>query len=100
MSTKLMHRLLQCALGRYALCIYPKHVVVLAGLLLGTLSLPVQAQSNTYPLSTRALFVTGCMSDEPPDYTNNPDAAYLKTRACLCILDKFQETYSCLVQVK
>lgn len=63
-------------------------------LLFSTLTLPAQAQLNVYPLSTRAFFVTGCLSDEPPDYANNPNEAYLKTRICLCLLEKFQEAYT------
>lgn len=68
-------------------------IALTTGVTLSLVSLPVAAQTAFYPLSTRSFFLTGCVSDDPPNY-NNPDEFYLKMRACVCLLDKFQAEYS------
>lgn len=62
-------------------------------MLLGLFSSPAIAQIHSYPLSTRAFFLTGCLSEDPPDFTQG-EQAYLQMRACLCLLDKFQQAYT------
>ncbi len=49
--------------------------------------------TNRYSLSTRSVFVSGCISDNPIDL-NDSQAVTLRVRFCLCMLDRFQLKYS------
>ena len=51
------------------------------------------AQTNTYSLGSRSVFLTGCLLDDPPNFWNDVEVQY-RMRACVCMLDKFQENYT------
>ena len=65
----------------------------MAGLFLATLPTPAQAQAQTYPLDTRAGFMTGCLLQDPPNQGFNAEV-YQVMSLCLCMLDKFEQVYS------
>jgi len=58
-------------------------------------SIPKIALGNTnrYSLSSRSVFVSGCISDKAIDL-NDSQAVTLRVRFCLCMLDRFQLQYS------
>ncbi|AFY70791.1 hypothetical protein Pse7367_2531 [Thalassoporum mexicanum PCC 7367] len=58
------------------------------------LSLPQAAIAQyQYPLGSRAVYMTGCLLDDPPNF-NDTNAVIQKNRICLCFLDKFQLEYT------
>jgi hypothetical protein len=48
---------------------------------------------NQYPLGSRAIYMTGCLLDDPPNF-NDTNAVIQKNKLCLCFLDKFQLEYT------
>ncbi|MEM1368331.1 MAG: hypothetical protein AAGG02_09995 [Cyanobacteria bacterium P01_H01_bin.15] len=48
---------------------------------------------DTYPIGLRARFLQGCVTEKPPDFTNE-QAVYQQFRLCVCALDQFQARYS------
>ena len=64
-----------------------------AGLLLNALPAAVLAQNNAYSVSTRSVFLSGCLLEEPPDFQDTNEVVQ-KMRLCVCLLDKFQARYS------
>ncbi|MEM1368330.1 MAG: hypothetical protein AAGG02_09990 [Cyanobacteria bacterium P01_H01_bin.15] len=48
---------------------------------------------NSYPVSVRSVYLQGCLSENPPNFSNE-QAAYQQIRLCVCTLDKFQARYT------
>jgi hypothetical protein len=67
-------------------------VVLVVGAIAFSLPAKMSAQT-TYPLNTRAIYMTGCLLDNPPDFANT-GAVIQKNKLCLCFLDKLQAEYS------
>ena len=64
-----------------------------AGLLLNAIPATALAQTNAYSVNTRSVFLTGCLLEEPPNFENTNQVVQ-KMRLCVCLLDKFQASYS------
>ena len=56
-------------------------------------SITVNAQTNPYPVSTRAIFLAGCLTDGDKPL-NDDKQVYQSMRTCVCLLDKFQDNYT------
>ena len=67
--------------------------IFLTGLVASFLPVNVLAQSNSYPVSTRAIFLAGCMTEEPDLNFERKNQVYSRMRTCVCLLDNFQATY-------
>ena len=50
-------------------------------------------QTNKYPLSYRAAFLSRCISSIVND-VKNQEEVYNYTKSCLCVLDKIQDKYT------
>ena len=66
----------------------------MGGLLAGLVPVNALAQSNVYPTGSRAIFLAGCLTEEPSIDLQDQDEVYSLMRTCVCLLDKFQATYS------
>lgn len=64
------------------------------GLLAGSFPVQALAQSNSYPVGSRAIFLAGCLTDEPSLNLYDKDKVYSQMRICVCFLDKFQNAYT------
>ena len=60
----------------------------------GLLPLKALAKTNVYPLSNRAIFLAGCLTEDTDIDLENQDEVYSLMRLCICLLDKFQVTYT------
>ena len=69
-------------------------IVFMGGTLASLVLKPVQAQSNSFPVASRAIFLAGCFSDEPGLNLQDENKVYSKMRTCVCLLDKFQVSYT------
>ena len=58
-------------------------------------SLPkiVLGHTNRYSLSSRSVFVSGCISDDPIDIRDRQEVTR-RVRFCMSLLDRFQQKYS------
>ena len=63
------------------------------GFLAGILPVKALAKTNVYPLSNRAIFLAGCLTEDTDIDLENQDEVYTLMRLCICLLDKFQVTY-------
>ncbi|MEA5467963.1 hypothetical protein [Spirulina sp. 06S082] len=70
-------------------------LALVAGITPIAFSLPLFAQTHPYPANSRATFLSGCILDpnNAPDFTNR-EAVSERVEACVCLLDKFQQSYS------
>lgn len=68
--------------------------ILVGGLLVSFLPVTALAQSNSYPVSSRALFLAGCLQDEPGLNLQDEDKVYYRMQICVCILDQFQRAYT------
>lgn len=52
-------------------------------------------QTDAYSANSRAIFLAGCILDEDnaPDFSNREEV-YERVEVCVCLSDKFQQTYS------
>ena len=64
-----------------------------AGLLLNAIPATVLAQTNTYSVNTRSVFLSGCLLEDPPNFQNT-NVVIQRMKLCVCLLDKFQASYS------
>ena len=62
----------------------------LASMLYPTRSL---AQIHSYPVNSRAVFLTGCLLDDPPNFQRDLEVNNVM-KMCVCMLDKFQDNYT------
>ncbi len=69
-------------------------LLCLAGFWSGFFPFKALAQSQTYPTNSRAIFLAGCMTDDPNLDFQNEDEVYSKMQLCVCLLDNFQLTYT------
>ena len=69
-------------------------ILTTVGFLAGILPLKALAKTNVYPLSNRALFLAGCLTEDTDIDLQNQDEVYTLMRLCICLLDKFQVTYT------
>ena len=75
---------------------YPKKLLTftIGGLLAGLIPIKVLAQGNVYPVNSRAIFLAGCLTEDTGIDFQNQDEIYSLMRLCVCLLDKFQLTYT------
>lgn len=62
--------------------------------LAGLLPIKTLAKTNVYPLNNRAIFLAGCLTEDTDIDLQNQDEVYSLMRLCICLLDKFQVTYT------
>lgn len=68
--------------------------LVLAGLLISLIPMNSMAHTNDYPVSTRAIFLSGCLLESKELDFNNDQEVYTNMRICTCLLDQFQTAYT------
>ena len=68
--------------------------VLVGGLLAGVLPEFALAQSNSYTIGSRTIFLAGCLTDEPGLNLQKENEVYARMRMCVCLLDKFQVAYT------
>lgn len=51
------------------------------------------AQTHSYPVNSRANFLTGCLLDDPPNFRSDLEVNNVM-KTCVCMLDKFQDNYT------
>ncbi len=69
-------------------------IIFMGGTLASFLAQPVLAQKNSYPVASRAIFLAGCLTDEPGLTLQSENKVYSKMRTCVCLLDQFQVSYT------
>ena len=64
-------------------------------LCLAWLVVPAQshAQTHSYPVNSRATFLTGCLLDNSPNFDSDREVTHVM-ETCVCMLDKFQDNYN------
>ena len=68
--------------------------LALAGLFMSLLPISTMAHTNDYPVSSRAIFLSGCLLENKELDFNNDQEVYTSMRICTCLLDRFQTAYS------
>ncbi|MEM9538135.1 MAG: hypothetical protein AAGA60_01345 [Cyanobacteria bacterium P01_E01_bin.42] len=79
---------------------FQSSIAAIGGMMALSLLLPVSAQTNSpqtdaYPAGSRATFLAGCILDEDnaPNFSNREEV-YDRVEICVCLSDRFQQTYS------
>ena len=68
--------------------------LVLAGLLISLIPMHSMAHTYDYPVSSRAIFLSGCLLENKELDFNNDQEVYTNMRICTCLLDQFQTAYT------
>ena len=68
--------------------------LVLAGMLISFIPVNSMAHTHDYPVSSRAIFLSGCLLENKELDFNNDQQVYTSMRICTCLLDQFQTAYS------
>ncbi len=71
-----------------------KITVLLSGILMSLIPVNTMAHTYPYPISTRAIFLSGCLLDNKEIDYDNDQQVYTQMRICTCLLDQFQTAYS------
>ena len=66
----------------------------LAVMLISFIPSNTMAHTHDYPVSSRAIFLSGCLLENKELDFNNDQEVYTNMRICTCLLDQFQMTYS------
>ncbi|ELS03624.1 hypothetical protein Xen7305DRAFT_00033480 [Xenococcus sp. PCC 7305] len=71
-----------------------KITILLSGMFMGLIPMNTVAHTNDYPVSSRAIFLSGCLLENKELDFNNDQEVYSNMRICTCLLDQFQIAYS------
>ena len=71
-----------------------KITVLLSVMLMSVLSVTTMAHTHDYPVSSRAIFLSGCLLENKEIDFNKDQEVYTQMRICTCLLDQFQIVYS------
>lgn len=71
-----------------------KIIFVLSGIFMSLIPMNTMAHTHDYPVSSRAIFLSGCLLENKELDFNNEQEVYTNMRICTCLLDQFQATYS------
>ena len=71
-----------------------KITVLLSGILMSLSPMTTMAHIHDYPISSRAIFLSGCLLENKELNIDNDQEVYTQMRICTCLLDQFQITYS------
>ncbi len=67
---------------------------LLSAILISFLPVTTMAHTHEYPVSSRAIFLSGCLLENKKINFNNDREVYTQMRICTCLLDQFQIAYS------
>ena len=68
--------------------------LVLTGMLISLIPMNSMAHTHDYPVSSRAIFLSGCLLENKELDFNNDQEVYTNMRICTCLLDQFQTAYT------
>ena len=71
-----------------------KITALLSGMLMSFLPVTTMAHTHDYPVSSRAMFLAGCLLENEELDLENDQEVYTNVRICTCLLDQFQIAYS------